>query len=73
MDVGSVYLKLTADALPYYTMTSLPPTSDATYQCQACEDGVTPAVRSVKFYGVLYDHDLMTATQEVEKASAQVW
>jgi len=33
---------------------------------------VTAAVRSVKFYGVLYDRDLMTATQEVEKISAQV-
>lgn len=63
--------KLTTDALPYYTMTSLSPTTEAQYQCQACEDGVTPAVRSVKFYGVLYDRDLMTATQEVEKASAQ--
>jgi hypothetical protein len=63
--------KLTADALPYYIMTNLAPNAEATYQCQACEDGVTPAVRSVKFYGVLYDRDLLTATQEVEKVSAQ--
>jgi hypothetical protein len=63
--------KLSADALPYYVMTSLPQTSEQPYQCQACEDGVTPAVRSVKFYGVVYDRDLLTPTAEVEKASAQ--
>ena len=39
---------------------------------QACEDGVTPAVRSVKFYGVVYDRDVLAPTGEVEKASAQV-
>jgi len=39
---------------------------------QACEDGITPAVRSVKFYGVVYDRDVLAATGEVEKASAQV-
>ena len=39
---------------------------------QACEDGITPAVRSVKFYGVVYDRDILAATGEVEKASAQV-
>jgi len=40
---------------------------------EACEDGVTPAVRSVKFYGVVYDRDILAPTGEVEKASAQVW
>jgi len=39
---------------------------------QACEDGITPAVRSVKFYGVVYDRDILAATGEVEKSSAQV-
>jgi len=39
---------------------------------QACEDGITPAVRSVKFYGVVYDRDVLAATGEVEKSSAQV-
>jgi len=30
----SVLLQLSADALPYYTMSSLPPVSEQTYQCQ---------------------------------------
>lgn len=59
-----------------WTWTVLNPACSVSHICvccvlQACEDGVTPAVRSVKFYGVLYDRDLLTATQEVEKASAQ--
>ena len=43
------------------------------FYLQACEDGITAAVRSVKFYGVVYDRDILAATGEVEKASAQVW
>jgi len=37
--MGSIILlQLSADALPYYTMSSLSPTADQTYQCQVHRD-----------------------------------
>jgi len=47
-------LQLSADALPYYTMSSLPPTSEQTYQCQVQSHWV------IWFAGIIIDCSLFS-------------
>lgn len=61
------------DRSPYFQLMNVSPQMPEDQRCEATVESSCPVVRSVKFYGPVYNSDLLQVTEEVKKANAETF